>query len=139
MSLILKEQFALTLIKFRLNLMKKDSTYRFNISQSCVSRYLNKWINVLYCRLPKVLLLWPTKEDLEETMPLSFRRKFKDCVSIIGGFEIFCDRHQNILDRVSTYSTYKSHNTAKFLISITPQGTSSFISQGFGGRTSDVE
>ena len=36
-----------------------------------------------------------------------------------------------------TYSSYKHHNTVKYLIAITPQGTVSFISQGWGGRASD--
>ena len=39
--------------------------------------------------------------------------------------------------RALTWSTYKSHNTAKFLIGITPQGTICFISKGWEGRTSD--
>ena len=37
-----------------------------------------------------------------------------------------------------TWSNYKHHNTVKFLIGITPQGSVAFISQGWGGRTSDV-
>jgi len=36
-----------------------------------------------------------------------------------------------------TWSQYKHHNTAKFLIGITSQGVFSFISQGWGGRVSD--
>ena len=32
----------------------------------------------------------------------------------------------------------KKHNTCKFLIGITPQGSVSFISKGWGGRVSDV-
>ncbi|KAK0134185.1 hypothetical protein N1851_030248 [Merluccius polli] len=36
-----------------------------------------------------------------------------------------------------TYSQYKHHNTAKFLISITPHGVISFVSYGWGGRGSD--
>jgi len=39
--------------------------------------------------------------------------------------------------RTETWSQYKHHNTAKFLIGITPQGVTSFISQGWGGRVSD--
>ena len=35
-------------------------------------------------------------------------------------------------------SNYKYHNTFKFLIGITPQGSVAFISQGWGWRTSDV-
>ena len=33
---------------------------------------------------------------------------------------------------------YKKHNTIKFLIGITPQGSIAFISRGWGGRVSDV-
>ena len=139
MALPLMAQFAMTLMKLRLNLKNQDLAYRFHISQSCVSRYFNKWINVMYSRLPSVLLFWPKKSEIEISMPLSFRQKFKDCVPIIDGFEVFCNRHKNVLDRASTYSNYKSHNTVNFLISITPQGTINFISQAFGGRTSDIE
>jgi len=39
--------------------------------------------------------------------------------------------------RAETWSQYKHHNTAKFLIGITPQGVISFISQGWGRRVSD--
>ena len=39
--------------------------------------------------------------------------------------------------KAATWSTYKHHNTVKYLISITPQGTVSFISKGYGGRVSD--
>ena len=40
--------------------------------------------------------------------------------------------------RAQTWSTYKKHNTCKFLICITPQGSISFISKGCGERVSDV-
>ena len=41
------------------------------------------------------------------------------------------------MSKAVTWSTYKHHNTVKYLISITPQGTVSFISKGYGGRASD--
>ena len=40
--------------------------------------------------------------------------------------------------RAQTWSNYKKHNTVKFLIGITPQGTVAFISKGWGRRASDV-
>ena len=56
---------------------------------------------------------------------------------IIDCFEIFINRPSNLLARAQTYLSYKSHNTVKILIGITPQGSISFVSQAWGGRTSD--
>ena len=42
-----------------------------------------------------------------------------------------------MLARAQTYSTYKHHNTVKYLIGVAPQGSVSFISDGWGGRASD--
>ena len=36
-----------------------------------------------------------------------------------------------------TYSTYKSHNTAKGLVGITPDGALTFVSDLYGGHCSD--
>ena len=39
--------------------------------------------------------------------------------------------------RAQIWSSYKHHNTAKYLIGITPQDSVSFTSEGWGGRASD--
>ena len=44
---------------------------------------------------------------------------------------------ENVCARAQTFSSYKHHNTVKFLIGITTQGVISFISKAWGGRTSD--
>ena len=49
----------------------------------------------------------------------------------------FIDRQTNLLARAPTFSSYKHHNTVKVLIGITPQGTIGFVSEAWGGRTSD--
>lgn len=41
------------------------------------------------------------------------------------------------LARGQTYSSYKKHNTLKFLIGITPNGAVSFLSQCWGRRATD--
>jgi len=130
------QQFLMTLMKLRLNLSNQDLAYRFGISQSTVSKYFRKWINVMYIRLQPVIR-WPSREELYATMPTDFKNKFSRCVCIIDCFEVFCERSSDLLARAQTYSNYKHHNTIKFLIGISPQGVISYVSKGWGGRVSD--
>ena len=52
--------------------------------------------------------------------------------------EIFIETPSDPAIRASTWSDYKHHNTAKILASIAPNGAFNFISETWGGRTSDV-
>lgn len=56
---------------------------------------------------------------------------------IIDCFEIGIEKPSSLKAKAQTWSSYKNKNTVKYLIAITPQGVISFISQGWGGRTSD--
>lgn len=133
------QQFCLTLMKLRLNLREQDLAYRFKTSKATVSRYFHFWVHAMYQCFVPALIIWPLREHLRATLPFCFRERFSKCVCVIDCFEIFIDRPIKIKERASTFSSYKSHNTVKYLIAITPQGTVSFISnsKGYGGRTSD--
>ncbi len=122
--------------EIRLGLSGQDLAYRFKVHKSTVSRTFVFVITVLYIRL-KRLIIWPDRDSLIETMPMVFRKHFPKCVVIIDCFELFLERPTNLLARAQTYSAYKHHNTVKYLIGVTPQGTVSFISEGWGGQTSD--
>ena len=131
------EQYIIILMKLRLNLGDQDLAYRFGIHQSTVSRYFNKWLDVLYKKL-SVFVCWPERDQLMKTMPMEFRSNFRKCVIIIDCFEVFIERPTSLMARAQTWSNYKKHNTVKFLIGITPQGSIAFISRGWGGRVSDI-
>ena len=130
------QQLMLTLIRLRLNLSGKDLAYRFKVHESTVCRLFEFVVSLLFAKL-KHLIKWPSRDALLKTMPMIFRKHCPQCVVIIDCFEIFIDRPTDLLARAQTYSQYKHHNTVKYLVGITPQGTVSFISDGWGGRTSD--
>ena len=127
----------LTLMRLRLNVTASFLAYEFDISSATVSRVFTDVIDIMYVRM-KPLVFWPSREDLKKTMPMQFRKHFgTKCAVIIDCFEVFIDRPSNLKARAETWSSYKHHNTVKFLIGITPKGTISFISKAWGGRTSD--
>lgn len=131
------QRLMLTLIRLRLNLSGKDLAYRFGgVHETTVSRTFLNVLDVLFLRL-NPLIYWPEREQLLKTLPMDFRKHCLGCVVIIDCFEISLDRASNPLARAQTYSSYKHHNTVKYLIGITPQGSVAFISDGWGGRVSD--
>ena len=92
---------------------------------------------MLYSSL-SFLIRWPERGELLKTMPMEFRKHFRSCVVIIDCFEVFIECPTSLSARAQAWSNYKHHNTAKFLIGITPRGSVTYICQGWGGRTSDV-
>ena len=69
-------------------------------------------------------------------MPKVFR-KYPKTRTIIDCTEVFIERPSSLLARQQTYSSYKHHNTAKWLVAITPFGSISYVSDAWGGRASD--
>ena len=122
-----KNQFFLMLVKLKLNLKVQDLAFRFGISTSSVSCYLTTWICFLYHHLKE--LDWsPSIEQVMGTLPHSFRKNFPSTYAIIDGSEIFIQTPSDLYMQSSTWSQYKHHNTAKFLVACTPNGAISYIS-----------
>ena len=130
------DEMILFLMKLRLNLTECDLGYRFNISQPSVSRIFNKWLDVFHARL-SWLIRWPGRDELLISLPRAFKRSFPRCVAVIDCFEVAMERPSDFGARASSWSNYKQKNTCKYLVAITPQGSISFVSKGWGGRASD--
>lgn len=131
------QEFIVTLIRLRLNTPLRDLAYRFEVSEATISRSITKWVDGLYLGLDRVIR-WPTRKQLKRTMPMCFRAAFgTDVAVVIDCFEVFIERPTSHVARSLTWSQYKHHNTVKYLIGIAPQGTVTFISRGWCGRSSD--
>ena len=71
-------------------------------------------------------------------MPVCFQSKYElQVISIIDCFKISIEKPSNFLAKSCIWSQYKHYNTAKYLISITPQGVVSSVSRGWGEWVSD--
>ena len=112
-----QDQFLLVLMKLRLAVPGKDLGYRFGVSSNRISQIFHEWINVMSREL-KQLIKWPDRELIRKTLPDCFKSKYPRATCIIDCSEVFIERATSLSARSETYSNYKSHNTAKFLVAI---------------------
>ena len=129
---LLEDEFLSVLVRLRLNLTITDLACRLGISPGL----FQKWLDAMSVRL-SFLITWPDRETMQQNMPLEFQQLYPNCRVTIDCSEIFIETPSSYKARSQTYSNYKKHNTAKFLIGITPCGTICFLSSCWGGRVSD--
>ena len=126
----------LVLVRLRLALLMEDLASLFNVSPSVASRTFQKYLQVMYCRL-RFLIACPSREVMNQNMPMIFKQLYPNCRCTIDCSEIFIETPTYFEARNKTYSNYKKHNTVKFLIGVSPCGAISFLSHCWGGRVSD--
>jgi len=132
------QQMMLCLVRLRLNINFDFLSFVFGVSASTACRTFATVVDIMNKELVPHVVFWPDREELRKTMPMVFRNSpYRHTVVIIDCFEVFIERPSDLMARAQTYSQYKSHNTVKYLIGISPQGCIIFISRGWGGRTSD--
>ena len=138
MKLLPIDQLLTTFVRLRLNLKVVDLAFQFGISSAVVSRYFTTWICFLYHHVKEINWM-PSVEQVAGTLPPVFRERYPNTHAIIDGSEIFIETPSDLHIQSSTWSSYKHHNTAKFLIAVTPNGCVLFISPLYVGSISDVE
>nr|XP_012564792.2 uncharacterized protein LOC105849050 [Hydra vulgaris] len=134
----MEDHLLLILMKIKLGFLSKDLSFRFGFSEPTVTRIYRSWLPIIAENV-KFLIVWPEKHVLRRNLPTSFRKKFYNCVAIIDCTELLIERPFSLHARAQTWSNYKTNNTIKYLIGITPSGAVSFLSPGWGGRVSDKE
>ncbi|CAN7998186.1 unnamed protein product [Ixodes hexagonus] len=132
------DELFLVLVRLRLGLFEKDLAFRFGISVGTVSRLCTTWISYLYQHLAK-LPLWATRQQVDEDMPPAFKEKYPTTRVILDATEIKCQVPSSLVLQSASFSPYKSTNTFKGLVGISPDGAVTFLSQLFLGSMSDKE
>lgn len=127
----------ITLKKIKLNESFSILALQFGYTQSTISRIFTKTLRSLAEKM-KELIVWPDQSKIVMHLPISFRARYSNVVSIIDCLEIEIEKPSDAVHQSLTWSQYKGCNTLKYLISCTPDGLVNFISEGYGGRASDV-
>ncbi|CAN8002812.1 unnamed protein product [Ixodes hexagonus] len=83
------QEMIVFLIRLRLNTPLQDLAYRFQVSQSTVSRIVDRWLAAAFTTLANGVI-WPQRSVLRETMPMVFCETFGTRVAVIlDCFEVF--------------------------------------------------
>lgn len=116
--------FIITLMRLRLNLDFTLLSHLFHVSIQTISRIFYSTLTVMYFRLKK-LIMWPSREQLVNSMPQCFKDAFgKKVTVIIDCFETHMEKLKHLEAQATTWSSYKSHNTdmeAESVIRILPK------------------
>ena len=134
--LSIEDQFFLTLIKLRTHPTNRELGFFFGLSQKQVSNIFITWINFMYCQWSEINW-WPSQELVRYYAPSDFKAKFPKTRLIVDGTEFPLQKPTQPIAQQATFSTYKNRNTLKVLVGCTPGGLVSFVSDVFGGSTSD--
>ena len=81
----------------------------------------------------------PTVKQVAATLPVAFKQEYPATFAIVDASELFLETPSDLQMQLSTWNNYKHHNTAKFLVACTPNGSISYVSPLFVGSISDVE
>ena len=132
------DQMWMFLPRVRLGLFKRDLAHRFNVSVSTVSDVVITWAHYLYILLGS-LPGRPSKEKVKQHLPESFKGRYENVRGILDCTELKCELPKDYQKHSEMYSDYKSHDTFKELVCISPSGWITFVSQLYPGRISDKE
>ena len=130
-----KDELLMTLMKLRLGSLEKDLADRFGVSITLVSQIFATWTRALAMELGPLVYV-PDMGTINATKPKQFKELPK-LHSIADGTELFIQTPKNHDLQRMTWSSYKHHNTVKFLVVVAPNSAIIFISAAYAGSISD--
>ncbi|KAH7936846.1 hypothetical protein HPB49_005712 [Dermacentor silvarum] len=134
-----EDQVLLVLMRLRLDIHLCFLADLFKINKKYVSTIFESALTTLVSEL-KGLVVWPDDVAFHAWQPkISQCQRFRHVRVIIDSTEIRLERSSASTAQSRTWSQYKNSNTIKVLVGITPNGLISYISECWGGKTSDKQ
>lgn len=130
------EEYLMTLIHIKEGVQIRWLSDLFGLSESSVSNILITWISVLY-GVFKNWLKYPSPDTVRRNLPYSYPEEYRDTRVILECAEFLTVKPANFSAHSATYSSYERDSTVKVLVGITPAGLITFVSDVYGGNTSD--
>ncbi|XP_026736345.1 uncharacterized protein LOC113499939 [Trichoplusia ni] len=130
-------QILLCLKKNRLDTKFSELSDEFGISKTYVSKIVSENIPKI-AEIMRPFIVKLDKISIKRCLPIAFRKNYYNVTCILDCLEIEIQKPGKAVNQSLTWSEYKKANTIKYLVSSTPNGLVNYISQGYGGRISDV-
>ena len=137
-SIPLIDQLLLTLMKLRHNFGHVDLATRFNCSTATVTNIFLTIVSALYDIMYVGMLEnnIPSLAKNQTSLPECFR-PFPNCRIVLDCTEVAVCKTERLDTQSHLYSQYKGRTTHKTLIGVAPNGVITFVSDYYGGSTSD--
>ena len=101
-----EEQFLLTVMRLRRGFSTEHLRWLLQNEKSTVSRIFVSWMNFIYLRL-SAIPIWPTREQVNQTMPQTFKDSYPKTRVIIDCTELHCQAPTSLELKGNMYSDYK--------------------------------
>ncbi|XP_041644159.1 uncharacterized protein LOC121510256 [Cheilinus undulatus] len=133
----LVDEFFLYCCCVAAGLPEKELAENFEVGLFTVRRVVTTWANYLYLLLSSTPI-WMSRNQVQSTMPLKFKRYSPDVRVMISCMEVQCQSSSLALQSEGL-SSGKKATTFKGLIGIAPCGAVTFVSNLYSSSISDGE
>ena len=117
-----EDQLLFVLYKLKRNPIDSVLASDFEISTGRISEIFKYWIRRMYCKF-KIIKIWPSKEKIEQHMPLSTKQHFPDLIAMADCVKFNRQVPRGPVSGKQMFSHYKNCHTVKVMYTTAPSGT----------------
>ncbi|XP_023319073.1 uncharacterized protein LOC106656777 [Trichogramma pretiosum] len=133
-----ENKLLIFLVKMKTGMTFSAISSFFGIHRTTASTIFYKLLEFLVIAC-KEFVPWPTQDEVRGTTPDCFKPDYSNCRIIIDATEFRIEQPPHIDQQIQTWSHYKSGYKIKYVIGCMLGGLITFMSDGYGGRASDVQ